>query len=121
MQADINDTVDKFELRSLMNFGVECLGAEWKESHWVVQFLDEKTGKRFTRTTAVLISAVGGISYPRDVKFEGMDRFNGPMFHSARWNHKVDYTGKRMAVIGNGCSAAQIVPKIAEKAAFVKQ
>ena len=104
-----------------MNFGIECVRAEWKESRWVVEFVDTKTGTHFTRTTAVLISAVGGISYPRDVIFEGMERYTGSMFHSARWNHKIDYTGQRMAVIGNGCSAAQIVPKIAEKASFVKQ
>jgi thioredoxin reductase len=117
----MNATVDKFDLRSHMNFGVECLGAEWKNLQWEVKFLDTKTGNRFVRTTTVLISAVGGISYPRDIKFDGMERFKGAIFHSARWNHKVDYTGKRMAVIGNGCSAAQIVPKVAEKATLVKQ
>jgi hypothetical protein len=45
----------------------------------------------------------------------------GNMFYSARWNHSYDYTGKRMAANGNGCSAAQIVPKVAEKAAFGQQ
>lgn len=104
-----------------MNFGVECLGAEWKDGLWEVRFLDVKTDKKFTRTTSVLISAVGGISYPRDIHFDGMERFKGAMFHSARWNHNVDYAGKKMGVIGNGCSAAQIVPKVSEKAAFIKQ
>ncbi|KAH8585503.1 monooxygenase [Bisporella sp. PMI_857] len=118
----INATVDKFNLRSHMNFQVECLKAEWKNNGaWEVRFLHLKTGKQFVRTSRVLISAVGGISYPRDVQFQGMERFKGEMFHSARWNHKVDYTNQRMAVIGNGCSAAQIIPKVAERAAYVQQ
>ena len=69
----------------------------------------------------MLVLAVGGISYPRDVKFPGMETFRGEMFYIARWNHSVDYKGKRMAVIGNGCSAAQVVPAISKDAAFVKQ
>jgi cation diffusion facilitator CzcD-associated flavoprotein CzcO len=43
------------------------------------------------------------------------------MFHTARWDHTVDYTDKKVAVIGNGCGAAQVVPATAKKASFVKQ
>ncbi|KAH6704243.1 monooxygenase [Leptodontidium sp. MPI-SDFR-AT-0119] len=117
----MNATVDKFKLRTHMNFGVECLGAEWKDGLWHVHLKDIKTGISFTKVVNVFISAVGGISYPRDIKFQGMELFKGDMFHSARWDHKVDYAGKRMGVIGNGCSAAQIVPVVSDKAAFVKQ
>jgi len=119
----MESTVNKFSLRKHMHFSIECLGAKWNKvtTQWDVTFRDQKTGLEFVRSATVFISAVGGISYPRDVKFEGMERFKGDMFHTARWDHTVDYKGKRMAIIGNGCSAAQVVPSVVEDAAYVKQ
>lgn len=119
----MEDTVDKFSLRKHMNFGVECLGATWNAEtrQWDVQFKDLQTGVEYTRSAEILISAVGGISFPRDVKFPGMEKFQGDMFHTAKWDHSVDYTGKRMAIIGNGCSAAQVVPAVVDKVKLIKQ
>lgn len=119
----MESTVDKFNLRKHMHFHIECLGASWdaKMSKWAVRFKDLKTGIEFTRRSSVFISAVGGISYPRDVRFPGMEKFKGIIFHTARWDHSYDYKGKRMAVIGNGCSGAQVVPTVVRDAAFVKQ
>ena len=119
----MEDTVDKFDLRKHVHPAVECTGARWNNDKrkWEVNFRDLKTGIQFSRSASVFVSAVGAISFPRDVKFPGMEKFHGPMFHTARWNHSVDYTGKRVAVIGNGCSAAQVVPAIAKKVGFVKQ
>ncbi|GIJ86518.1 hypothetical protein Asppvi_005407 [Aspergillus pseudoviridinutans] len=119
----IEDTVEKFSLREHIITSVECLGAIWDDDQeeWTVRFRDGQTGVNFERRATVFISAVGAISLPRDVKFKGMEVFKGEIFHTAQWNHSVDYTGKRVAVIGNGCSAAQVVPAIAEKAAFVQQ
>jgi len=121
--TDMEDTVDKFELREHMHFEIECLGAVWNasEARWDIRFRDLRSKLEYTRSATVFISAVGGISYPRDVKFPGMEKFKGEMFHTARWNHKYNYEGKRMAVIGNGCSAAQVVPAVVPKASFVKQ
>ncbi|KAJ6071135.1 hypothetical protein N7499_009149 [Penicillium canescens] len=118
----IEDTVDKFDLRQHVITSVECLGASWVDdkSEWAVRFRDLQTGLEFERRATIFVSAVGAISFPRDVKFKGMEDFKGEMFHTARWDHSVDYTGKR-AVIGNGCSAAQVVPALAEKAAAVQQ
>jgi len=115
--------VDKFQLRPHMHFNVACLGARWisKKSKWEVEFLDMKSGMTFQREASVFVSAVGGISEPRNVKFPGMEDFKGAMFHTARWDHSYDYTGKRMAIIGNGCSAAQVVPNVVEKVSFIKQ
>lgn len=120
---DIERTVDKFDLRSHMRFKVSCRGARWvaKKGLWEVDFTDGKTGQDFTREASVFVSAVGGISEPRDVYFPGMEDFKGAMFHTARWDHTYDYTGKRMAVIGNGCSAAQVVPNVVDRVSSVKQ
>ncbi|KAI1213736.1 monooxygenase [Annulohypoxylon truncatum] len=119
----MNDTVDKFDLRKHIQTSVECTGAVWHDdlSKWEVNLKNNITGIEYTRFATMFISAVGAISFPRDVKFNGMENFKGPMFHTARWDHSVDYKNKRVAVIGNGCSAAQVVPALAKDAAFVKQ
>jgi cation diffusion facilitator CzcD-associated flavoprotein CzcO len=119
----MEDTVDKFGIRPHVHSSVECTGAAWHndKEKWEVRFKDLRTGVEFTRFASVFVSAVGAISFPRDVKFQGMDKFKGPMFHTARWDHSVNYKGKNVAVIGNGCSAAQVVPAIAKHAASVKQ
>lgn len=119
----MESTVDKFDLRKHMQFGVECVKATWNDELgiWEVLFRDIKTGIQYQRSATIFISAVGGISLPRDIRFPGMEKFKGQIFHTARWDHTCDYKGKRMAVIGNGCSAAQVVPAIAKDAQSVKQ
>lgn len=115
-------TVEKFDLRKHMEFRIECISASWNDAgFWEVRLLDCQTHIEYTRTATIFISAVGGISKPRDTRFPGMEKFSGEIFHTARWNHQFDYRGKRLAVIGNGCSAAQVVPAIAQDAALVKQ
>ena len=121
--TDMDATVNKFKLRSHMNFRVACLGAKWitEKSKWEVRLHDLVTDLKYTREASIFVSAVGGISEPRDIKFKGMDKFKGAMFHTARWDHTYDYTEKRMAVIGNGCSAAQVVPNVVGKVKYIKQ
>jgi cation diffusion facilitator CzcD-associated flavoprotein CzcO len=66
-----------------------------------------------------LITGTGGLSEPRLPAIEGIDSFGGPVFHSARWDHSVDLTGKRVAVIGTGASAIQIVPEVQRTASHL--
>jgi cation diffusion facilitator CzcD-associated flavoprotein CzcO len=61
-----------------------------------------------------LISGAGALVEPRLPDIPGIEGFQGEVFHSARWDHDVDLTGKRVAVIGTGASAIQIVPEIAK-------
>jgi cation diffusion facilitator CzcD-associated flavoprotein CzcO len=65
-----------------------------------------------TYTADVLVSAVGQLSRPVLPRIPGAEKFTGPLFHSARWEHGVDLTGKRIAVIGTGASAVQFVPQL---------
>ncbi len=67
----------------------------------------------------VLVSAAGALSDPKPPDIDGLDSFAGEVFHSAQWNHDYDLTGKRVAVIGTGASAVQIVPEIAEQVAHL--
>ncbi|TDD86405.1 flavin-containing monooxygenase [Actinomadura rubrisoli] len=68
----------------------------------------------------VLVSACGQLNRPAIPPIEGRDRFAGTSFHSARWDHGADLRGRRVAVIGTGASAIQIVPEIAERAAELR-
>ena len=66
-----------------------------------------------------VVSAVGQLNRPALPDIAGRDDFAGPSWHSARWDHGVDLTGKRVAVVGTGASAIQFVPEIAKTAAHV--
>ena len=74
------------------------------------------SGEVMART---LITGTGGLSEPRLPDIDGIDTFGGALFHSARWDHSVDLTGKRVAVIGTGASAIQIVPEVQQVAAHL--
>ncbi|WP_181784118.1 flavin-containing monooxygenase [Pseudonocardia pini] len=85
---------------------------------------DERAVWRLRTTTGeveaeALVSACGQLSRPAVPDLPGLDRFTGPVFHSARWDHGVDLRGRRVAVVGSGASAIQFVPAIAPDAAQV--
>ena len=81
---------------------------------WTLCLVDRARARSTLEADAV-ISAVGQLNRPQLPNIEGRERFAGPSFHSARWDHTVDLAGKRVGVIGTGCSAAQFVPIIAEQ------
>ena len=90
-------------------FGTAVEHAAWDATaqRWRVRLSD---GREVTSTT--LITASGGLSEPKLPDIDGIDSFQGEIFHSARWDHDVDLAGKRVAVIGTGASAIQIVPEV---------
>jgi cation diffusion facilitator CzcD-associated flavoprotein CzcO len=95
-------------------FDTNVRSAAWdKSGHWV---LDTSTGQH---VADVLITACGQLSTPKYPDIDGLEGFEGPAFHTAKWRHDVDLTDKRVAVIGSGCSAAQVVPAIQSQAAAV--
>lgn len=96
--------------------GVTITTARWDdlEQLWHLAAAD---GRRFE--AEVVISACGQLNVPRFADVRGLDDFVGPTFHSARWDHDIDLTGLRVGVIGNGASAIQFVPEIAEPAAHL--
>lgn len=107
--AYIEDTVTKFDLLRDIRFGVELLDAAWSddERRWLLR---TTTGDIHARH---VIFAAGPINEPRIPTIPGLDQFAGEVFHSARWNHEIDLTGKRVAVIGTGASSVQFTPEIA--------
>jgi cation diffusion facilitator CzcD-associated flavoprotein CzcO len=93
-------------------------GTEVTSAHW-----DDERGKWVLETSAgpheadVLVTACGQLSVPKVAPIPGLDSFEGPAFHTAEWRHDVDLAGKRIAVIGTGCSAIQVVPAIQSEVA----
>ncbi|WP_322937906.1 flavin-containing monooxygenase [Nocardioides bizhenqiangii] len=89
-------------------FDTAVVDARWDDAaqRWRVTTTD---GEYAART---LISGSGGLSEPRLPEIDGIESFQGEIFHSARWNHDVDLAGKRVAVIGTGASAIQLVPEL---------
>jgi cation diffusion facilitator CzcD-associated flavoprotein CzcO len=92
-------------------FGVTVTGAEFRSGQWHVS----TSAGPFVAD--VLVPAVGQLSEPHVPTMPGS--FDGPAFHSARWDHSVDLAGRRVAVIGTGASAAQFVPHLVREAAAV--
>ena len=119
----LNDTVNKFRIRPHVTMGVEVTGAAWNEKKWVweVELRTFETGHKFVREAEIMVLCVGAISIPADVKILNHENFNSTIWHSARWNHNYDLSGKTVAIIRNGCSAAQLVPHVVKEAGKVYQ
>ncbi|WP_336082619.1 flavin-containing monooxygenase [Nocardia sp. SSK8] len=105
----IRDVAEKYDVRRHIRFGTEVTGAAFDDEtgRWKVELVGGETV-----VVDVLVSAVGQLSRPALPAIEGRDSFAGTSFHSAEWDHDVDLTGKRVAVIGTGASAIQFVPEI---------
>ncbi len=114
LQTYFTAVMAKHDLGRNVRFGIEVLGAEWDDatSVWHVS-LRGADGRSTVRARAV-ITAVGQLNRPHIPEFAGADTFAGPSFHSAAWDHSVDLTGKRIALVGAGASGFQIAPAIAE-------
>ncbi len=98
-----------------VRFGTECLSSRYdEETHTWHSTLRNPDGTEETLISNILITAVGTFTTPKRPAIPGLDTFEGPVVHTARWDSDVDLQGKRVAVIGNGASAMQLVPAIAD-------
>lgn len=102
-------------LRDHLRLRTPLLGADWDAAcdRWLIE---TPTG---TIEAAALVLACGRLTQPRVPEVPGLETFPGAMFHSARWDHSVDLAGARVAVVGTGASAVQLVPELARTAAHV--
>jgi cation diffusion facilitator CzcD-associated flavoprotein CzcO len=105
--------VHRFGLGSHLRLCHEVWEASWDATReaWMI----ETSGGAFTAT--VLVSATGQLSEPALPPLPGLERFTGATFHTSRWDHSLDLTGSRVAVIGTGASVVQLVPAIADRVA----
>jgi cation diffusion facilitator CzcD-associated flavoprotein CzcO len=116
IRAYLENCTDRFGVRSHIRFGSGVRSAEWNEQaqRWRLTLDDDST-----LTARFLVAGLGGLSRPSYPAIEGLEDFAGPLMHSAAWDHDVELEGKRVAVIGTGASAIQIVPEVAKVASHV--
>ncbi|MFI9503986.1 flavin-containing monooxygenase [Nocardia sp. NPDC052566] len=112
LKAYADHLVEKYGLRAHLVFDTEITQARFDEDAHLWR-LDAADGRRVTARFAV--SAVGGLTQPKPPNISGLDTFAGKTMHTARWDHDYDLTGKRVAVIGTGATAVQLVPAIADR------
>jgi cation diffusion facilitator CzcD-associated flavoprotein CzcO len=113
IHAYLRDCAERFGVRDHIRFGCDVVDATWDEDAALWR-ITTSTGEL---TARVLVSGAGALSEPRLPDIPGLDGFEGTVFHSAAWNHEHDLSGERVAVIGTGASAIQIVPRIQPKVA----
>jgi cation diffusion facilitator CzcD-associated flavoprotein CzcO len=113
VKSYIDNCADHYDVRRFVRLRSEVKARTWDEgAHlWRLQLPDRDLTARF------VISAVGAFVNPKPAQIEGLEAFRGAVLHSAAWDRSVALEGRRVAVIGTGASAVQIVPKIAPKVA----
>jgi cation diffusion facilitator CzcD-associated flavoprotein CzcO len=104
----LKQVADDFGVRPYVRTNTTVTDAAWDDEaqQWTVQT------SRGALTARILVAGMGALSEPSLPSIPGADSFEGPAFHTASWRHDVDLTGKRVAVIGTGASAVQVVPRI---------
>ena len=108
-----------FGLRPFIRFGTEVISASFDESSKTWRLRTRSSDGEQSLEADAIVSAVGQLNRPKLPEIGGRDAFRGAAFHSAQWRHDLDFTGKRVVVIGTGASAVQFIPVIAEQAAAV--
>lgn len=108
--------IERFALQDKVQLGANVQRVAWDDNarHWIVD-----TASLGTFHAQFLINATGPLSQPVIPDFEGRDRFQGKTFHTNDWDHTYDYRHKRVAIVGSGASAAQVIPAIAPEVAHL--
>jgi cyclohexanone monooxygenase len=110
----LDHCADRFDLRPDIQFGTRVTGATFDEK---TNLWDVRTDKGDVVTAKFLIAAVGSLSATNVPAFKGLESFKGKAYHTSQWPHGgVDFTGKRVGVIGTGATAVQAIPEIAQQA-----
>ncbi|MGI8394630.1 flavin-containing monooxygenase [Leucobacter sp. W1038] len=106
-----SDQAKLWNVEQHIRFHTEVLSADYSDGLWNVTYRD--ASGEHTEKFQYVVSAVGQLSRPKIPDFPGLDTFTGEYWHTAEWPADADITGKRVAVIGTGASAYQVVPSIA--------
>lgn len=123
IHAYLERVVEAEDLGDRLRLGAPMLSARWDGAQrvWAIRTApaDESTGDGGVIVADALVLACGRLTEPAIPRIGGLEDFPGPIFHSARWDHSADLAGRRVAVVGTGASAVQIVPELARSAAHV--
>lgn len=115
LQAYAQEVTDQHGLGPKLRLGTTVSGARFDEASDIWHVSTDKG----EFTSRFLIGGVGGLEVPNLPDIPGADSFGGQVVHTARWDHSVDLTGKRVGVIGTGASAVQLIPEVAKIASHL--
>jgi cation diffusion facilitator CzcD-associated flavoprotein CzcO len=110
LKAYAEHCVDKYGVRPRLRLNTRVTAARFDEANHLWRLELDSGGEL---TARFVVTAQGALSRPQLPDIDGLDEFEGVKMHSARWDHSQEVSGKRVAVIGTGCSAVQIIPTIA--------
>ncbi|CAK7204021.1 hypothetical protein SEUCBS139899_006772 [Sporothrix eucalyptigena] len=111
--------VHKYGVNKYLHLNHEVAQAVWRGDKWAVTVRDLATGEERTVEANFLVSCTGRLNRASLPDIPGLSTFNGPVMHTARWDHSVDLADKRVAVVGNGASGMQVLPAILPKVAHL--
>ena len=113
IEAYIRRNTERTSLRDNIRFSEEVQSLTWDDGSLLWQAeIRRKDGSTYKMSANSVVSAVGMLNRPKVPPINGLDSFAGPKFHTARWDHSVDYKGKRVGMIGTGASGMQVGPAI---------
>jgi cation diffusion facilitator CzcD-associated flavoprotein CzcO len=112
----LEDCADRFGVRPHLRLGADVTGARWDSGRqrWVIN-----VGGAPALTARMVVGGFGGLNRPAFPDIDGLEDYRGALFHSAQWDHDVPLEGRRVAVIGTGASAIQLIPELARTAGQV--
>lgn len=113
VKAYVDQCTERYGIRPFVRFDSDVRARTWEAERrmWRLQVGDREV------TAKYVISAIGAFVEPKPCRIEGVEEFGGPVIRSSQWDHDVDLRDRRVAVIGTGASAVQIVPEIARDVA----
>ncbi|WP_067723391.1 flavin-containing monooxygenase [Nocardia yamanashiensis] len=114
LQRYAEEVVDRQGLRSKLRLGSGAVRGSFDEHNDLWRIGLENGAEITARYT---IGAVGGLEQPHTPEIAGIDEYTGKIMHSSRWDHSYDFSGKRVAVIGTGATALQVIPELAKTVA----
>jgi cation diffusion facilitator CzcD-associated flavoprotein CzcO len=108
IQQYLLEVADRFKIRRFIRFSHEVRDARWDEptQRWHIET------SQGSWTADIIVGAHGGLSAPSYPEIPGLENFGGAVFHTARWDSEHDFTGERVAILGTGASAIQVVPRL---------
>ena len=119
----LREAVDENQIQQKIRFNSRVKTANWSSADacWHVEFIDNDSGKTQIMTSRWLFSAAGYYNYEEGFtpEFNGRENFKGQIIHPQHWPEDLDYSNKKVVVIGSGATAVTLVPAMADKAAHV--
>lgn len=119
----VEETAKEYDVPKNIHFGLKVLTSEWstEKQQWTLTVEKEETGETLEYTANFVVSATGYYNYDEGYKpdYPGEEKYQGQMIHPQHWPEDLDYSGKKVVVIGSGATAVTIVPAMAGKAGHI--